>query len=54
MFCGWLSVKMNADESRGSMEWKEFNVLVNVDKWNQVSANWNVCPWLCPSTSVYG
>jgi len=54
MFCGWLSVEMNEDESRGPMEWREFNVLVNVDEWNKESPKWNVCFWLCPSANVYG
>jgi len=30
MFYGWLSVEMNVDELRGSMEWRKVNGLINV------------------------
>jgi len=33
------------DESRGSMEWREFNVLINVDVYGMKSAEWNESKW---------
>jgi len=32
MFCGWLIVEMNMDESKGTVEWRKLSVLINVDE----------------------
>jgi len=45
IFCGWLRVEMNVNESRGSMKWREFNVLINVDVYGMKSAKWNKTQW---------
>jgi len=50
VFYGWLSVEMNVDESRGAVQWRKLNVLINVDEWNEVSAKWNV--YVCGNVQV--
>jgi len=43
--CGRLSVLMNVDDSRGSIEWRKVDVLVNVAEWNMF---WSMAAYQYP------